>query len=272
MRVGDFEILPVVDGVLTVPATLFFPTVSEEKWEPYDRFLAAPNTIDMPTGGFLIRGQDVLALVDVGMGYIERDPKMGGRLLESLTELGHSASDITDVLFSHLHFDHIGWSSKDGVPVFENATYRCHSKDWDHFMTQGISQGPFADYLGLPGTDQWLGPVEDRIETWDGGSSVLPGINVADAPGHTPGSTILVISSGAERAILLGDAVHCPVEMLDSEFEVVGDVDPELAKRTREAIAKEYEGSDVHIAAPHFPGMEFGRLMGAEGKRSWVVP
>src|SRR5688572_15087375 len=110
----------------------------------------------MPTGGFLIRGPDVLALVDVGMGYVERMPEMGGKLLESLSALGHPPDDITDVVFSHLHFDHIGWASKDGAPVFPNATYRCHSKDWDHFITQGISQGPFADYLELPTTEHWL--------------------------------------------------------------------------------------------------------------------
>jgi hypothetical protein len=51
---------------------------------------------------------------------------------------------------------------------------------------------------------------------------------------------------------------------------MIGDVDGELAKRTREALAKEFEGTDVPLAAPHFPDMQFGRLLRAEGRLGWV--
>ena len=90
------------------------------------------------------------------------------------------------------------------------------------------------------------------------------------APGHTPGSTIVVLSSGDARALLLGDVVHCPVELLDDEWAGVGDVDPALAQRTRVALAQELEGSSTPVAAAHFPGMQFGRLLGAQGTRRWV--
>ena len=71
--------------------------------------------------------------------------------------------------------------------------------------------------------------------------------------------------------MLLGDVVHCPVELLDDEWEGLGDVDPELAKRTRVALAREIEGKGVPVAAAHFPGLKFGRLLGAQGRRQWVV-
>lgn len=89
-------------------------------------------------------------------------------------------------------------------------------------------------------------------------------------PGHTPGHTALVVSDGAERVLLLGDAVHCPVELEQAEWDGLGDVDPELAKRTREALAREIEGDDAPVGAAHFPGLRFGRLLVAEGKRRWV--
>jgi len=88
--------------------------------------------------------------------------------------------------------------------------------------------------------------------------------------GHE-GSTIIVVSSKAERALLLGDVVHCPVELLDEEWAGMGDVDPELAKRTRNAMARELEGSDVPAAAAHFPGLQFGKLLAGNGKRQWVI-
>jgi hypothetical protein len=50
----------------------------------------------------------------------------------------------------------------------------------------------------------------------------------------------------------------------------MGDVDPDLAQRTKVALARELEGTDVPVAAAHFPGLQFGRLLPAEGRRSWV--
>src|SRR4029077_14088466 len=116
-----------------------------------------------------------------------------------------------------------------------------------------------------------LSPIESRLETWDRDGTILPGLDAMVAPGHTPGSRIVVVSDGVDRALLLGDVVHCPVELLDDEWEGLGDVDPELAKRTKNALAREIEGTDTPVAAAHFPGMVFGRLVSANGRRAWVV-
>jgi hypothetical protein len=70
--------------------------------------------------------------------------------------------------------------------------------------------------------------------------------------------------------VLLGDVVHCPVELMEDEWEAVMDVDPALASRTRETLAKELEGSDVAVAAAHFPGLRFGRLLSGAGRRLWT--
>ena len=109
-----------------------------------------------------------------------------------------------------------------------------------------------------------------RLETWSGDETILPGIDVRSAPGHTPGSTVIVISSGSERAMLLGDVVHCPAELLSDDWEMIGDVDRHLAQRSREALARELEGSDIPAAASHFPGLQFGRLLALEGRRQWT--
>ena len=57
---------------------------------------------------------------------------------------------------------------------------------------------------------------------------------------------------------------------MEDDWEAVMDVDPALARRTREALAKELEGSDVPAAAAHFPGLRFGRLLGGTGRRHWT--
>jgi hypothetical protein len=59
---------------------------------------------------------------------------------------------------------------------------------------------------------------------------------------------------------------------VDDEWAIMGDVDPELARRTRTALAREIEGAGVPVAGTHFEGMRFGRLLPGDSGRQWVVP
>src|SRR5215203_1018289 len=154
-------------------------------------------------------------------------PASRRQALGNLGALGVRPEDVTDVVLSHLHFDHVGWTTQKGRVVFPHATYRCHEDDWAHFVT-----GPQAD----PGAVRKLSPLEGRLETFTDAATLAPGVDARSAPGHTPGSTIVVLSSGAERAMLLGDAVHCPFELTESDWEAVFDVDPALARTTREVL------------------------------------
>jgi len=270
VQVGSIEITPVTDGTGAVPPGMLFQA-TEEQWLPHRKFLDQKGMLPLEIGGFLIRGAgDRVALVDLGLGPLGSSLGMG-HFMESLQQLGVSKSDITDVLFTHLHLDHIGWAVMDDTPTFENATYRCARADWEYFVDPGgAPPNPMAQMINAPAEAEMLAPAIGRFEVWDQGT-LLPGVTVTAAPGHTPGSAVLVIASGPDRALLIGDVAHCPVELLEPEWEALSDVDPDLARRTREALAREYEGTDVPMAASHFAGMQFGRLLAAEGRRQWVI-
>jgi len=260
MRVGELEVLPVLDGVARFPISDPFLNMPAEAWLPHKQFLTSDDEVELALGGFLVRSGDRVVVIDCGVGRIDSGPFKGGAFLDNLATYGVGPDDVTDVMFTHLHFDHVGWATQQGIVVFPNATYRCDERDWTHFV------GPDA------GATRKLSPLADRMEFWDRSGPVLPGLDAMVAPGHTPGSTIVVLSSGTDRALLLGDVVHCPVELVDDEWAGMGDVDPELALRTRVALARELEGADVPAAAAHFPNLQFGKLLLANGKRQWVVP
>jgi glyoxylase-like metal-dependent hydrolase (beta-lactamase superfamily II) len=273
MRVGDIDVVSVRDGSGAMPPSMVFPA-TEEQWRPHRHFLDANGMLLAEVGGFLIRGgrlgSERVVLVDLGLGPL--GTKFGmGQFLDSLSSYQVTPSDVTDVLFTHLHVDHIGWATVDGAPTFPNATYRCASQDWSYFVESGgAAQVPVAAMLDAPPEAEILRPLADRIEFWREGP-LMPGIDLVLAPGHTPGSTLIVISSATSRALLLGDIVRCPVQLLDPEWEVLYDVDPALARRTREELIREYEGTSVPMAAAHFADMQFGRLLPARGARRWVV-
>lgn len=195
-----------------------------------------------------------------------------GFMLRSMAEQGVKPEDITDVVLSHLHFDHIGWLSTDGAPTFPNATVRVERQDMAHFQRaeQDIEDGVYAAAWGVKLTSQVLGPVLDRVELWDRDSAIAPGFDAVFTPGHTPGHSIFVLSSGEERGMLLGDVVHCPLQLTDPDFAVMADIDRELADRQRERVYREIIGEDIPVAAAHFPDLRFGRLLEGQGRSGWT--
>ncbi|HLH46309.1 MAG TPA: MBL fold metallo-hydrolase [Acidimicrobiales bacterium] len=259
MLVGEVRVDPVVDGSGWFEPTKSFRGTTPEQWAVHRDLLDTEGRLGFSMGGFLVRHAGRVVLVDVGLGPREFLGIRGGAFLEELARLGVGPADVTDVVLTHLHFDHVGWASREGRAVFPAATYRCSAADWEWF-----SRHP-GDEMDL------MRPAEGQLELWDRDGPLLPGLDTLGAPGHTPGSTVLVVSSGGARAVLLGDVVHCPVELVDDEWDAMADVDPELARRTRVALNRELEGSGVPVAAAHFPGLRFGRLLAGDGRRRWVV-
>jgi len=311
MKVGDIEILPVIDGMIVaqLPATKPFPDQESVAWQEQHMF-RPDGMIESTVGAFLVRVGERLVLVDAGAGqalahgyappvidvaddndpfvalfrrrgapreqiqhaadHFGRTEMVRGELPASLERAGVRPDEVTDLIFTHLHFDHIGWASSDGGAFFPNATIRCAAADLEHFLAGPDEEEIVSLVYCTPTAPQRLAPVLDRIETWDADRTVLPGIDVRLTPGHTPGSSVVVISDGDERAMLLGDMIHCPLELMDDEFNLIVDVDQDLANRVRAAYARELEGSNIPVAAAHFPGLRFGRLLPAQGLRRWT--
>lgn len=266
MDIGELRVDPVVDGAGRFVPTKSYRGTTVDQWRGHEDLLDADGRLSFAIGGFLIRGLGHTTLVDLGGGPTMFRGMRGGAFLGELAALGVSPEQVTDVIFSHLHVDHVGWArTGKGTPTFPNAVYRCARADWTFFMTEEHTDPALAM------TAPVLTPISDRFELWDGQRTLLPGVDVLPAPGHTPGSVVVVVSSGSARAVLLGDVVHCPVELVDDEWAGLGDVDAGLARRTRAALSRELEGGETAVSAAHFPGLRFGRLLRAEGRRRWLV-
>ena len=260
MRLGDFSVDHIIDGTGRFKPTRSFLGSTDEQWADHRYLLDEDGRLPFTNGSFLIRGRDRMVLIDAGLGPGVMMGIHSGAMLDNLQEAGVAAEEVTDVVFTHLHLDHVGWVSQDGATIFPNAVHRCSSSDWAHFMIN--HPGPEAARIQ---------PAADRFEMWDSETTILPGLDTMSTPGHTPGSTTLVLSSGTDRIMFLGDVVHCPIQLEEDEWSALFDVDPDLAKRTRNALARELEDTDVRVSGAHFPEMRFGRLVRAEGKRRFVV-
>jgi len=272
MIVGDLRIDGVVDGGGRFRPDQAFRGTTPEMWQAHADLLDEDGMLPLTLGGYLVRDGKRTVLVDAGLGPGSLMGLQGGAMMDNLAALGVTPGEITDVIFTHLHIDHIGWATQQGVTMFPNAAYRCSVADWEHFMVEHRDEPDnYPGAEGIPvNPHAVLVHATTRFTTYDGSGTVLPGIDIMAAPGHTPGSSIVVLSSGTDRAMLLGDVVHCPVQLLEPEWDGLMDVDPAMAKRTRQMLERELDGADIPIAAAHFPGLRFGRLLKAEGKRRFT--
>ncbi|HYZ55362.1 MAG TPA: MBL fold metallo-hydrolase [Streptosporangiaceae bacterium] len=259
MKIGALTIEPVYDGDGREPAReVLFRPGDADPWACHEDELDERGNLKLTLGGFLLRTAERVVLIDAGVGTISNDKYRGGQFLESLRMFGVSPEDVTDVVFTHLHFDHVGWATKKGQIVFPNATYRVHAADWEHFVAR-----PEAE----PGAVRKLSPLTGQLETFDRDTTIAPGLDTRHVPGHTPGSTIFVVSSEGERALLLGDVAHSTIELTDPTWEAVFDEDRAAARRVRERLIGEVNDRPDLIAAAHFPGLRFGRLVTVSGER-----
>lgn len=269
ITVGDIKITYLPDGEAHAVPTAFIPASTEEGWELHRQWLDDDRRMVSTFGGFLIETGDRKIAVDLGFGDASIDipdfaTLTGGRYLDSLKQTGVTPEQIDTVIFTHLHIDHTGWTAPGGALTCGNARHVATTAEWEHWQQPDESGfGPNPDAASA---------LASRLEPCSDGDTIAPGVTIRATPGHTPGHQSLVISSGTARAIILGDVLHCPAQIAEPEWSVAADVEPALARRIRDQLMAELEGSDTTVAASHFAEAVFGRVLPAEGRRVWSIP
>jgi glyoxylase-like metal-dependent hydrolase (beta-lactamase superfamily II) len=260
LRIGDIELVSLSDGECFLPPQFYvgIDVVAHG-------LVADDGRVHIPIGCYLLRTGDRLVLLDAGLGPVTTSWGTGGALPDRLRAVGVHPDDIDTVVCTHLHADHAGWLVADGQPFFANATVRFGSGEWDQFVTQADPDDRIRLALELLAERGRLAPIDGDL------ASIAPGVTARHTPGHTMGHLCLVLASGDARAVLLGDAVECPLQLEEPDFSVMSDVDPALAARTRESLWKELEGTTTLMGAAHFPDLQLGRVLAGQGKR-WFTP
>lgn len=258
IHVGEITVEALYDGTAGLKPEMW----SGADWTDHRDLIDADGMIIVPVGGFLVRTGDRMVLLDAGIGPVVNPMFRGGALLASMAAAGVQPGEIDTIVISHLHSDHVGWLERDGEAVFSNATVHIGAADWAYFV-EHEGDGPRRAAR--------MRSVADHVTLIDDDATVAPGITTRATPGHTPGHTSTVISNGSERLIVLGDALHCPAQLTETEWTFLFDVDPELAVRTRQALLREAEEPATTLLPCHFPGMQAARLVAAEGRRHWVL-
>jgi glyoxylase-like metal-dependent hydrolase (beta-lactamase superfamily II) len=252
----DPLITPLSDGELHIPAQALL----NRDLPP--EFTDAEGLMAVNFGGYLVRTPEHTVVVDTGIGGGAIPELPIGSFPDRLRAAGVAPEDVDTVIFTHLHFDHVGWSG-----LFTAARFHVHAIDWRYWVTDATPEtGPGREDFGAVPAPERLAPLAGRVTQHDGErTEIVPGITLRLAPGHSPGHCIVEVG---DDHVLLADAAHNPAQLLADDYRSATDVDAELAARTRASLAEELTGSGKLIAMTHHPGS--GRLEVRDGRRCWT--
>lgn len=216
----------------------------------------ANDSIHLSIQPLLIRDGDRLLLIDAGArGQMGTE----GKLIASLRAAGVEPGQITEVLISHSHDDHVGGLvDASGALAFPNATIRMSAAEWADFQPQAVR----ADLVRA---------ITPKVQTFEPGAVLAPGITAVALAGHTPGHMGYEIASGADRLLYLGDAMHSSVLSVQRpEWVNTWDSDSAAAIATRQGLLERGASQPLKIYGPHFPFPGVGRFRRNDDGFVWV--
>jgi glyoxylase-like metal-dependent hydrolase (beta-lactamase superfamily II) len=291
ITLGALRIHVLEGGTLRLDGGAMFGVVPKTLWSkritPDDQ-----NRITLGMRSLLIEHPDGLVLVETGLGNkedakfldiygVENRGRDGGTLLEdAIAEVGYRPEDVKVVVNTHLHFDHAGGNTKavetgeageldrmrgreatrPAAPPapqlsFPNATYVVQANELE--FARHTNERTRASYLSHN-----FEPVAaaGRWRVLQGDTSIVPGITAKLTPGHVPWHQSILIQSGGETLVYLGDIVptrhHLPIV-----WAMGYDLEPLRVLETRRALLKQAVTEGWWLCFGHDPDVAMGRAV-----------
>ncbi|MFI1825107.1 MBL fold metallo-hydrolase [Streptomyces sp. NPDC020412] len=270
---GDVSITRIVEfhGPVGIAPAAFFPEAPEQAWREHSHWLE-PDFVDLAADvcvnavqTWLLRSEGATILVDTGIGDDKERPyapiwsRRRTGFLDELAKAGVQPADVDLVVNTHLHIDHVGWNTRledrAWVPTFPNATYLLPRRDFDfwnpangHAARLGRgNQNVFEDSVA---------PVYEAGQAllWDDAHTIDRNLRLELAAGHTPGSSVLALESGTDRALFVGDLLHTPLQIVFPDTNTCFCEDEAEARATRRRLLGRASDTNALVVPAHFGG------------------
>jgi glyoxylase-like metal-dependent hydrolase (beta-lactamase superfamily II) len=199
----------------------------------------------------MIESSDGIFLVDSGLGVA---------LIPTMETLGMSPADVTGIIGTHWHPDHVGGLSSEGVANFPNATYYLSQTEYDFVQANAEAFTGGAAAAIAPYADN------DQLSLYNADDEIITGVQAVAAPGHTPGHHALLMSSGGNQIMHMVDtAISAFVHVANPAFAVQFDADPVQASETRVSLLSRAADEQIPVIGYHFPFPGVGYITRTNG-------
>ncbi|MEN3113515.1 MBL fold metallo-hydrolase [Uliginosibacterium paludis] len=271
---GDFEVTALYDGYIDLGTSLLKGLRAPEIQSLLARmFIEHSKGVQTAVNAYLVNTGEHLVLVDAGAASCF-GPSLG-QVQDNIRAAGYKPEEIDTVLLTHLHPDHLcGVLDKSGQPAFPNATLWASQGDADFWLSEKVAAAAADD--AKPFFRMAMDAVKPyqaagHFMSFKPGEALLPGVSVVPTPGHTPGHSSYLFSSGKQKLLLWGDIVHShSVQFQHPEVSLEFDVDQKQAIATRKALFQQAANAGWAIGGAHLPFPGLGHIRKDAKGYAWV--
>jgi glyoxylase-like metal-dependent hydrolase (beta-lactamase superfamily II) len=254
----DRSVTYVADGEVRALPTTLFPATTPADWLAHSDLLDEHGRLTFAVGAYLVQAPGLVALVDIGLGHMQVETPTGatyegGALITNLAAAGIAPADVDLVAYTHLHRDHVGWTTTATASgraiTFGNARHVVHEAEWRHWQDHASPVGPASDTV--------LEPLADRVELCTDGEEIAPGLRALATPGHTPGHMSVAVDAGIGGPLVIaGDVLHSPAQLARPDWCFGSDTAPAQAAESRRRLLDAF-GHRL-LRCGHFPPSQVG--------------
>lgn len=272
-KVGDITLTAINDGFARRPLEDFVRNaeLGDVKKAMEAAFLP-PDALNITFTTLVLQQGDRLTLIDTGNG--DSGAPTSGSWAANFKAAGFDPKNVTTVVFSHFHGDHInGFRLKDGTAMFPNAEVMVPAAEWAFWTDESkVSAAPDAMKGAFAAVKRVFGPVAKDVKQFEPGKEILPGVTAVAAPGHTPGHTVFAVNSGSGKLMIMSDTTNHPALFVrNPDWSAVFDMDGPQAATTRRKLLDMVSAERMQVAFYHAPFPATGHIAKA-GNGFELVP
>lgn len=277
IKIGKLQCTIFRDLMFKYQAKDYFINASPEDLKPaLQRFHLTPDNIPSPFIAVLLQQDDKKILIDTGMGFAEKplvfrgnSYVIKGRLHQLLQQENITGVDITDVIITHFHPDHIGGLFTEASKLnFPNAKFHIHEDEWSywHSSLSGNQPALFKHFI-----EKNITSLKNfNLNLFKGDFvNILPSITAVKAEGHTAGQIALIIHSDKEQLLYISDAFLHPLHVKRLDWQTNYDLDHQKAKQSRMKLLELAHKDNMLMNAFHFDFPGLGRVDKFKGGWTW---
>ncbi|MGJ8622152.1 MAG: MBL fold metallo-hydrolase [Yoonia sp.] len=262
LEMGGITLDTLSDGNLVLPKSF---TLGETPPEGAEAILAdyglTGDTLTPECNLTLLRSDDRTILFDVGAG--PDFMPTAGKVLDAFDALGVDPFDVTDVVFTHAHPDHL-WGVLDdfGDLMFPDANYYIGQDEWDYWTDPDtVSTIDENRVTFAVGAKNRLDLLADQIVLFGDDQEIVPGVLSRLTAGHTPGHMSFEVQMGNESVMVVGDSIaNHHVAFAKPEWLSGSDQDGPRAAETRASLLDQLSQSQMRMVGFHLPNGGLGRV------------